>query len=313
MNEQDQDAPAAARPLDRSCVSADPAPQAPAGPAEPAGVRGVPAEAWRVVHEVVLLLQKEPEQPWSLEALGRRAGYEPHHLARQFQRVMGVSPLRYLRLLRLERAAHAIEHGSAGSILQAGVDAMFSSAEGFSRAFRRTFGVAPRDYPALLRATMRSAAAPPEGLDPEPKATTLGPLVADSITVPSFEPRVVDEGVAALHRHRPFDGPWQLGGVAQPWGWGPRQALRELRMLRLVPAGAPAPPPPLARWRLEAHDFYEFGYHGSLAGTGLACGWLMTIWMASRRKAPAYGPVIVVTEQVEAPTRARIYIPRRPR
>ena len=63
------------------------------------------------------------------------------HFSREVRRLTGESPAALRRRIMLERAAWRLHHGEAVSAVA--VDEGWSSAEVFSRAFRRTFGVPP--------------------------------------------------------------------------------------------------------------------------------------------------------------------------
>ena len=63
------------------------------------------------------------------------------HFSREVRRLTGESPAALRRRIMLERAAWRLHHGEPVSVVA--VDEGWSSAEVFSRAFRRTFGVPP--------------------------------------------------------------------------------------------------------------------------------------------------------------------------
>jgi AraC family transcriptional regulator len=63
------------------------------------------------------------------------------HFSREVRRLTGESPAALRRRIMLERAAWRLHHGEGVSAVAA--DEGWSSAEVFSRAFRRTFGVPP--------------------------------------------------------------------------------------------------------------------------------------------------------------------------
>lgn len=64
--------------------------------------------AWRVVSEVLLRMQLDIDHDWTVDEAARVAGYEPHHFATLFTQTVGHPPARYVRMLRLERAADAL-------------------------------------------------------------------------------------------------------------------------------------------------------------------------------------------------------------
>jgi AraC family transcriptional regulator len=78
----------------------------------------------------------------SLKDVARSAGVSSHHLARAFGAGTGLSLMHYARGRRLSEAARALAAG-APDILAVALAAGYGSHEGFTRAFRRQFGVPP--------------------------------------------------------------------------------------------------------------------------------------------------------------------------
>ena len=77
--------------------------------------------------------------------LARAAGFSPHHAARLFQRLTGLSPADYIRRLRLSRSALRLRDESV-RVIDVAYDAGFGSVDGYQRAFRRAFGCNPKEY-----------------------------------------------------------------------------------------------------------------------------------------------------------------------
>jgi AraC-like DNA-binding protein len=67
------------------------------------------------------------------------------HFQRTFRRYYGETPGELRRRLRLERAAHILSTTELG-VTETAFDAGYESLEGFSRAFRRAYGVSPSHY-----------------------------------------------------------------------------------------------------------------------------------------------------------------------
>lgn len=67
------------------------------------------------------------------------------HLNRLFRRRLGISPFRYLKQVRLERAAQLLKSGTDGVAVIAG-RVGYQNASHFVRDFRRAFGVTPLHY-----------------------------------------------------------------------------------------------------------------------------------------------------------------------
>lgn len=82
-----------------------------------------------------------------LSDLARVAHFSPWYCYRLFQEHTGFTPSNYLRRLRLSRAALRLKNDGA-RIIDAAFELGFGSADGFTRAFYREFGLLPRDYAA---------------------------------------------------------------------------------------------------------------------------------------------------------------------
>jgi AraC family transcriptional regulator len=81
----------------------------------------------------------------SLADLAAADGRSPFHLQRIFSAEVGESPLQYSRRVRLQRAAASLLV-TQKSVLEVALDAGFDSPEGFSRAFKAMFTIAPRRF-----------------------------------------------------------------------------------------------------------------------------------------------------------------------
>jgi transcriptional regulator GlxA family with amidase domain len=95
------------------------------------------------VHRVQDAIVTRPERDWNMAALAAVAHATERHLLRLFMDHAGVSPLHYLRLIRLERARLAIECGA--NVKRAADVAGFRSALQLRRAWNRQWGGSPRD------------------------------------------------------------------------------------------------------------------------------------------------------------------------
>jgi len=99
------------------------------------------------VHRVQDAIIDEPERNWNMAALAQAGHTTQRHLLRLFIEHADVSPLAYLREIRLERARQALEHGA--SVTRAAEVAGFRSDLQMRRAWSRLWGGSPRD---VLRA-----------------------------------------------------------------------------------------------------------------------------------------------------------------
>jgi transcriptional regulator GlxA family with amidase domain len=96
-----------------------------------------------VVHRVQDAITSRPERAWSMATLASVGHATERHLLRLFIDHARVSPLHYLRLIRLERARQSLECGA--SVSQSAKAAGFSSSLQLRRAWNSHWGGSPRD------------------------------------------------------------------------------------------------------------------------------------------------------------------------
>lgn len=80
----------------------------------------------------------------NVEAIARGAGISTSGLQRLFRVSEGCSVFEYVRKFRLERAFRALQSGEI-SVTEASLLAGYSTPENFATAFRRQYGLRPRD------------------------------------------------------------------------------------------------------------------------------------------------------------------------
>lgn len=93
---------------------------------------------------VLELMEKNIEDPLSLEALARSCGISRRQLERIFRTHLEETPSGHYLKLRLVRAKQLLEQ-TRMSILDVSLACGFTSAPYFSRAYRNLYGCAPRD------------------------------------------------------------------------------------------------------------------------------------------------------------------------
>jgi transcriptional regulator GlxA family with amidase domain len=96
-----------------------------------------------VVHRVQDAIVARPQRDWNMTALAAVGHATERHLLRLFTEHAGVSPLDYLRFIRLERARQSLEYGA--SVARAAEVAGFRSGLQLRRAWSRHWGGSPRD------------------------------------------------------------------------------------------------------------------------------------------------------------------------
>ena len=90
-------------------------------------------------------IERSIEEDITLHSLAQQAGYSPWHTAKLFKEFTGKSPFEYIRMLRLSKAALMLRDSNK-KVIDVALDFVFDSHEGFTRAFKRQFGISPKDY-----------------------------------------------------------------------------------------------------------------------------------------------------------------------
>ena len=85
------------------------------------------------------------EDDLSIQELGREFNISQRQLERQFSKYAGVSPLRFIKDCRLNKASQLLQVTDMG-ILDVAIACGFSSNSSFRSAFKQKFGVNPSDF-----------------------------------------------------------------------------------------------------------------------------------------------------------------------
>lgn len=97
-------------------------------------------------------IMAHPGAALGVEALAARMNMSPRHFARTFDREVGLTPARFVELVRLERARLQLEQTLLPLETIAG-HCGFGTPESMRRAFQRAFKISPRNYRARFRAS----------------------------------------------------------------------------------------------------------------------------------------------------------------
>ena len=81
----------------------------------------------------------------SLEAYADMCAMSKHHFLRVFKKAVGVTPLEYRNNIRMQHAADLIAEETM-TIEQISSLLGFTSASYFSTAFKRKYGISPKQY-----------------------------------------------------------------------------------------------------------------------------------------------------------------------
>ena len=95
------------------------------------------------VHRVQDAIITRPDRDWDMATLAAVGNTTERHLLRLFIEHACVSPLHYLRLIRLERARQSLEYGA--SVHARGGGGGLPSGLQLRRAWSRQWGGSPRD------------------------------------------------------------------------------------------------------------------------------------------------------------------------
>lgn len=260
-------------------------------------------EARAALAVLLLELQDAPDEPWTVEAMAARVGYDPSHFARAFQTVVGQPPLRWLRTLRLERAAHELASAPGKALEVVAEEAGYASHEAFRRAFVRAFGVPPSAMRGRPRGPRGAAPRPqgvlqgrPEGLLGAPEIVRFGPLSsAVTVVAARFDDAAIAEAWRRLYTALPPASAWELAAASPPWGFlNTNQTVlpREYRCIRLgygekAPAG-------FSPWRMQAGWFARFRYEGAMAGIHALMTWIFRDWLPGSALRWRFAPVVTL-------------------
>jgi AraC-like DNA-binding protein len=107
------------------------------------GLSGLRPQEHQRIRRVVELLDSGQADDWTLDAIARAAGINSHTLQRQFQACQGTTLFEYLRVRKLKQAREKLEREDL-SVSQAAWQAGYSSAANFATAFKRQFGLTPK-------------------------------------------------------------------------------------------------------------------------------------------------------------------------
>lgn len=113
------------------------------GPAGPTIRRTVGGPA-RQLGGILTYIRSHLDEPLAIDQLASRAGMSRAVFDRHFKATTSMSPLQYVKALRLNDAAMRIANGS--DITRAATDVGYASPSQFSREFKRHFGATPRTW-----------------------------------------------------------------------------------------------------------------------------------------------------------------------
>lgn len=105
------------------------------------------------LYKAIVAIHNQPARPWRVENLAELCGLSRSRFMTLFPKVVGITPSAYLTNWRLTLARRELAKGERVKVVANRVG--FSSAEVFTRAYKRVYGQAPTEAP---RAPPRSTA-----------------------------------------------------------------------------------------------------------------------------------------------------------
>lgn len=115
----------------------------------------------RELDRICALVEGDLQHRWSVREMADAVGLSGFHFCRLFKAASGQSPHAWLTRLRMEEAMRLLR-ATARPVFDIALDTGYSTAAHFSQAFRRHWGVTPREARASHRAAARPGAQGPD-------------------------------------------------------------------------------------------------------------------------------------------------------
>lgn len=98
----------------------------------------------RELDRITAMVRDDLQQRWSVRQMADAVGLSSFHFCRSFKAASGQSPHAYVTRLRMEEALRLLR-ATSRPIFDIALDTGYSTAPHFSQAFRRHWGVTPRE------------------------------------------------------------------------------------------------------------------------------------------------------------------------
>ena len=97
------------------------------------------------IGQALVLVQSQPDDPWTVESLAYRVGLSRSTFSAKFKQLVGEPPMHYITRVRLTKAASLLRTHPA-TLVEVALSIGYDSEVAFSKAFKRHFGIAPGAY-----------------------------------------------------------------------------------------------------------------------------------------------------------------------
>jgi AraC family transcriptional regulator len=97
-----------------------------------------------MLQQVIDYVEEHIKDEIDPEYVAKMAGYSPYHFYRVFQKHTGYTLMDYVVKRRLQYALHELVHGK--KVIQIAMDYGFETHAGFTKAFKKCFGIPPSLY-----------------------------------------------------------------------------------------------------------------------------------------------------------------------
>lgn len=99
----------------------------------------------QIIGRAIIFIETNLYEPLTVESVANAVSYSYYHFHRYFQAVMGETIGSYIRSRRLTQATYDLIYSNK-KILDIAISLYFESAESFTRAFRKRYGITPTQY-----------------------------------------------------------------------------------------------------------------------------------------------------------------------
>lgn len=102
-------------------------------------------ELRRRIFDTALAAERDFSADLTVSALAQHAGLSDKHFQRSFRAVIGESPKKYIRRIRLQAAAYLLKWSDI-TVTEVAMTAGFETHAGFNKAFVKAYGQSPQDF-----------------------------------------------------------------------------------------------------------------------------------------------------------------------